>query len=257
MHITRPVATRLRLFCFPFAGALPNYFRQFADRIPADIELWALQLPGRGARAREPLLHDMHAIITPLVRAISPYLDLPFAFFGHSMGAAVSFALARRLRDQGLPLPLHMIVSGCRPVHLERPLPCVHRMNLDELTEELRILGGTPEAVLQDDELLQFYAPTIRADFEVLESYVPGHIEPLPVAVSIWAGTHDPRVAVDTVTAWGELFSGERREIHFPGGHMFIDSGQCQSQCLDELERVLARCTDHPAHHQHQRRTGT
>ena len=86
---------------------------------------------------------------------IASYSDLPCAFFGHSMGALISFELARRLRRRGIPGPIHMIVCGHRAPHLRDPHRAIHQLSDAEFRAKLREFGGTPEAVLQDDELME------------------------------------------------------------------------------------------------------
>src|ERR1039458_7197841 len=91
---------RLRLFCFPYAGAGALIFRTWSDGLPADVEVCPVQLPGRGTRLMERPFTQLSLLIEALAQALVPFLDKPFAFFGHSLGALVSFELARRIRRQ-------------------------------------------------------------------------------------------------------------------------------------------------------------
>ena len=111
----RPNArARLRLFCFPFAGGGASTYRGWPAHLPADIEVAAVQLPGREERLRETAFHDATELCVKLVDVLAPYFDRPFAFFGHSMGALVAFELARVLRKSGGPSPAHLFVSARR-----------------------------------------------------------------------------------------------------------------------------------------------
>jgi len=238
-----PPANPLRLFCFPFAGAAANYFRSWPAELPAHIDLLALQLPGRGLRMKEPLITDIDTAVAHVLADTIDLLDRPYAFFGHSMGALLAYELSHRLSREGHPLPRHIVVSGSLPAQLERLPPFVQRMNETELLDELHLLGGTPPEVLNDRELIRYYMPMIRADFQILENYRWRERPPLPVNTSIWAGAQDPRVPVGLVHRWHELFSGESRLSHFPGGHMFIDRPSTKSQCLAELGNILQTLT--------------
>ena len=110
--------TGVRLFCFSYAGGGAALYRPWLDALSPDIELCAVQLPGRENRLREPPFASLTALVDALVPALRPHLDRPFAFFGHSMGALVAFELARALRSRGDEQPSHLMLSGRRAPHL-------------------------------------------------------------------------------------------------------------------------------------------
>jgi len=81
----RQLRAKLRLFCFAYAGGSAWVFRPWAKQLPSDIEVCAIELPGRGQRLAEPALNHLPTVIQALGPELLPYMDLPFAFFGHSM----------------------------------------------------------------------------------------------------------------------------------------------------------------------------
>ena len=88
---------RLRLFCFPYAGGGTSIFRTWLDDLPPSIQICSVQLPGRESRLREPCFTRLEPLVQALVQAFPPYLDMPYAFFGHSLGALIGFELAREI----------------------------------------------------------------------------------------------------------------------------------------------------------------
>jgi hypothetical protein len=72
------------------------------------------------------------------------YLDEPFAFFGHSMGAVVAFELARLLRRRNQPLPRMLVASGARAPQFRRGHVPPPEPGEAEFVEALRRLEGTP-----------------------------------------------------------------------------------------------------------------
>jgi medium-chain acyl-[acyl-carrier-protein] hydrolase len=134
----------LRLFCFPYAGGGSSIFRTWAASLPSYVEVYAANLPGRGARIAEPPFTHISTMVESIADDLRPHLGKPFAFFGHSMGAIIGFELARLLRREDSPGPLHLFVSG----HPAPQLPVDFRRTYDlpeqELIEELRRLNGTP-----------------------------------------------------------------------------------------------------------------
>src|SRR6266571_3288313 len=142
----------LRLFCFPYAGAGSSIFRPWVDTsgiLPAEVDICPVYLPGRENRLREPLFTRLPPLVEALSHALESFLDVPFAFFGHSMGALISFELARYLRRHSLDV-MHLFVSGCRAPHIAHPDPSICQLPEPEFIEKLRLLNGTPEPVLQN-----------------------------------------------------------------------------------------------------------
>lgn len=92
----RPMAS-LRLLCIPFAGGGTVTFRRWAALLPPHIEAFAVQLPGREDRLREPALDDWQSMMDALIEAVAPLPFLPTAIFGHSLGAVIALELGRRM----------------------------------------------------------------------------------------------------------------------------------------------------------------
>ena len=221
----RPQA-RLRLFCFPYAGGGALIFRTWADGLPTDVEVCPIQLPGRGTRLMEPLFTQLSPLIQALAQALLPLLDKPFAFFGHSLGALVSFELARQLRRQYGVQPVRLFVSAGRAPQLpHRGLP-VHTLPDGDFLAELRRLNGTPRAVLEHEELMQIALPVLRADFAVYETYVYSTELPLNCPISIFGGLRDRTVSQSDLEAWREQTSGDFSLQMFPGDHFFLNTTQ-------------------------------
>ncbi len=108
----------IRLFLFPYAGGGPAVFNKWALEFPASIEVWIAHYPGRGARYQEAPVKEIRTLAERLSQAIRPFLDKPFAFFGHSLGGLLAFELARNLRSNHLPQPQLLFVSAYGAPHL-------------------------------------------------------------------------------------------------------------------------------------------
>ncbi|NJK49469.1 thioesterase [Candidatus Gracilibacteria bacterium] len=213
---------RLRLFCFPYAGAGASIFRPWSNTLPSSIEVCCAQLPGREKRWREKPLSELSPLIQTLAQVLLPYLDKPFAFFGHSVGALVSFELARQLRRQNSPSPLHLFVSGRRApqiAHLNSP---IHQLPTSAFVEELRRYNGTPEAVLQSPELMQLLLPVLRADLALDEVYTYISEPPLDCSISAFGGLQDKKANYQDLEAWREQSLRKFTLRTFIGDHFFI-----------------------------------
>ena len=106
-----------RLFCFPHAGVGPSVFRGWADQLAAVAEVCLIQLPGREGRLRETPLTSISELMPALIEDMTPLLDRPFAFYGHSLGATIAFECARNLR-RALDLSMPSLKIGLRSLSI-------------------------------------------------------------------------------------------------------------------------------------------
>lgn len=179
------------------------------------------------------------SLVETLERALHPYLDKPFAFFGHSMGALISFELARHLRRRSGVSPVHLLVSGARAPQRKDPFPPIHRLPDTGFVQQLRRLGGTPEDVLKNPEFMSLMLPTIRADFALCETYVHRFEPPLTCPISVYGGHQDSRVAYEDLLAWRYQTRSSFRVLVFPGRHFFLHTAE--AAIVDVACRDLAR----------------
>jgi len=229
------------MFCFPYAGGGASAYRGWAGSPGAlpDVEVCPVQLPGREGRLREAPFERPELLVQALADALQPYFrDLPFVFFGHSMGAMLSFELARELRRRGQALPLHLFVSGRRaPQEPDHDEP-IHELPEPEFIEKIRELNGTPEEVLQHAELMKLLIPVLRADFSVNETYVYKEEEPFEIGISSFGGLGDKEVSREQAAAWKDHTRGRFRLRMLPGDHFFIHANR--DMVLEAVARDLA-----------------
>lgn len=228
---------RLRLFCFPHAGGSATAYRQWSSALPADVEVWAAQLPGRTARMAEPPIRRLEALLSPMETAIRPLLDRPFELFGHSMGAVVAFELARRLRRLEAPAPRRLFLSGRHAPQVPDPDPPIHALPHEAFLQHLRRMGGTPEAIFHEPELLAMFLPALRADLEAVETWTHRDEAPLDVPIVSAGGADDPRAWPAGLEGWRAHTTGEFALHRFAGGHFYLHEGP---ELLALLRRSLA-----------------
>jgi len=212
-----------RLICVPFAGGGVAAFRPWSRVLPADVELLVVQLPGRESRVREAPFDDVHEIVRALAPVMREVSDLPFALFGHSMGALVAFELTRALERAGQPAPQRLFVSARRaPDDLERDPP-VHDLPdaafMDALQERY---GAIPEAVRQEPELLALLLPPLRADIRAIERYAPLTHEPVRCPLRIYGGADDRHPAPAQLAGWQRVATQAPQVRLFPGDHFYL-----------------------------------
>ncbi len=232
---------RLRLFCFPYAGGGASSFRSWPDDLPANIEVSPVQLPGRENRIGESLFTQLSPLIQTLAQVLRPYIDIPFAFFGHSLGALISFELVRQLRWQKSPMPMHLFISGRYAPQIPNPNPPIYQLPDILFAEELRWYNGTPEVVLQNPELMELFLPILRADFTINETYVYAPESPLSCPISTFGGLQDKEVSRSDLAAWREQTNGTFSLCMFPGDHFFLQKERYAllQAISDSLHRII------------------
>jgi medium-chain acyl-[acyl-carrier-protein] hydrolase len=213
----------LRLFCFPHAGAGPSAYAAWARCFPESVEVVGVHLPGRETRISEPSLTALGDMVAAVVPQLKPLFDRPFAFFGHSMGALMAFEVARALQAAGGPLPTHLFVSGRRAPDAAVPdEPLYHRLATADLVERVRAMGGVPEEILEDEELVSLLVPIFRADFMATQTYTYRHRPPLRCPITTLAGDADALTSPALLDGWARQTCGPFRAHVFPGGHFFL-----------------------------------
>jgi surfactin synthase thioesterase subunit len=240
---------RIRLVCFPHAGGSASFFIPMARELAPDVEVLAVQYPGRQDRRQEPLVPDIGELADRMSGVLRPLLSAgPVAFFGHSMGAVIAFEATRRLERDGGKGPVALFVSGRRAPSIVRE-ESVHRGDDDAVIKEMRALSGTEAAVFADDELLRMILPALRSDYQAIETYraTPGASVRARIVALI--GDADPRVSVFDARAWGEHTSGPF-ELHvFAGGHFYLSqrTQEVVERVNVDLKEYVRDATSHRA----------
>ena len=219
---------RQRLYCFAYAGGAAGVYGKWQTYFPSDVEVCAIQLPGRGTRLGEAPLRSLSAIIQKVADLIAHEAVMPFSLFGHSLGALLAFEVTQRLRAIGKRMPQRLFVSGCEAAHLFKRKKAFHLLPDDALIEQLRTYNGTPAEVLENRELMELILPMVRADFELVDQYSGYYRAAPPITLPIIAltGRQDPYCEPHRTTCWLDHSTVGGRVHQFDGDHFFIDSSR-------------------------------
>jgi surfactin synthase thioesterase subunit len=228
----RPDAA-MRLFCFHHAGGSAALYRLWPQALH-EFDVCAVQLPGRANRFTERPLDRLPAIVDALLPELLPLLDRPYAMFGHSMGSAVAFHLARALVARGAPAPSHLFVSGRQPPHLQYPEWRLDGKNDTQLFDAVvAAFGGLPPEVAEHPDLIELVMPALRADLEALDAMSTALPLPLPAPITAIGGRDDPYARDEHLGAWQSCTCRRLAVRHLDGGHFYFDDS------FDELAALI------------------
>lgn len=216
----------LRLFCFPYGGGGAAAFRTWQDLLPSTIEVCPVQIPGREERLNEPCATRLVSLVETIAESLSTFLDKPFAFFGHSLGAMMAFQLARQLRKEQLAQPLHLFVSGRRAPHIPDSGPRLYDLPTPEFVEALRQRNYVRPEILERTRLLELVAPILRADYEMVQTYSYEPDAPFDFPITAFGGTEDFDESGENLEAWRNQTRAAFTLHLFPGDHFFVNSSQ-------------------------------
>lgn len=223
------------LVCFPHAGGSAPFFLPFSRALSPSIDVLAIQYPGRQERGGEELIDHIDTLAELITRELLEFEDRPLALFGHSMGAIIAFEVAVRLEQDHHVLLEHLLVSGRRAPSVYRR-ESIHLRNDHDLLQEVRVLQGTHQDLLDDPDIRQMILPALRSDYHAIETYAFNEKERLTCPITAFIGLDDPRVSLEDARAWRSHTHAAFDLKTFPGGHFFL------LEHADIVVEALSRC---------------
>lgn len=198
-----------------------------------NVEVLALQLPGREVRYNEVLESDIEHLIRDIAAALSAYQDKPFALFGYSLGALLAFEVCREMRRDGRRLPDCLLLAAMGAAQLPPPQPPISSLPDSEFIEKVDQLFQPRNEAWQNPELRNFLLPILKADIALYESYRYRDEPPLPCPIEVFAGDSDRATSVESTRQWSQQTAASLTHHVLPGGHFFIEDA------LPELQRLV------------------
>jgi len=209
------------------------------------VDVLAIQLPGTESRVREAPLHSIPGMVDEFAPLIASQSDLPFGFFGHSLGSVLAFEVARALRRVGAAQPRFLIVSGRRPPRVpDRHAPLRHLPDGELVTHIDARYGGIRREVFQHPELMELLLPGLRASISALETYEFYDEPPLACPVLALGGASDPMAPLSDLAAWRAETTGPFSSRQYPGGHFYLLSDP--QPILAEVVAAVQACAPLP-----------
>lgn len=242
----------MELFAIPFAGGSEHCYRDLEKQFTA-IQMTVLALPGRGKLISQPCITSIDDMVNYLFQELQERLYQPYALFGHSMGAFIACMLSRKIDSAGLPMPKAVMLSGRKAPSIKEH-EIKHTMPTAQFRTMLQELGGVPDAVWQDEDIMTLFEPILRADFELLETFQYQEQQALDVPFYLYLGKDD-EISAEQAQAWQKETSQPLNITYFKGGHFYFqqDAALLAKKISEKLISPLVTETDSDARYDYAR----
>ncbi|MEI5103114.1 alpha/beta fold hydrolase [Streptomyces sp. PmtG] len=228
------------LLCVPFAGAGPSFFHPWRELSGDRWSVVPVELPGREKRLLEtPYRNVVEAAKTEIDGIVANLGEgARVVLFGHSLGAVLAYELAHLLSARGVHVE-RMIVSGSPGPWTQRERRATG-LEDEEFLARVEEFAGFRHEALDHPEMRELILPTLQADCEMHENYVPSTDDLVSVPICSLRGEDDGLVTAEEAQQWRDATtSGEFTYVEFPGDHMYlVDLGR---EVLDVIEAERAR----------------
>lgn len=215
---TAPVS----LVAFHCAGGSAQSFYPWKKAAAGLCELYAVELPGRARRLREPFARSVAALAEQFATQCRQLADKPLVLFGHSLGALLAYETARRLLAEGERRPLALLVSSRQSPDWLPVCAGLPELHDQALRDYLGDLAGTPREVLDNRAMMDLAVPILQADLELILDYQHCHPTPLEIPVQVFGGLDDHQVGYESLLAWQRLSGAGFSLRMVEGGHFAV-----------------------------------
>ncbi|MCL2895834.1 thioesterase II family protein [Brenneria tiliae] len=220
-HLGGRINAPIHLICFPHAGGSASYFRSWAEALPAEIALFALQLPLREERIDDEPVTSIGSLIKQLWDQLSRVPRQQRILFGHSMGATLAWELALALQKKGIP-PRHLFISGQMPPDHTRQTQ-FHRAEEDVLIAEVARFSATPPLLFEHPDIRELVLAQLRHDYALIENWQPTTRSMLYIPITFFHGLQDSEVTESAAQEWSRFTRGTFQLRCWPGDHFYLN----------------------------------
>jgi len=207
-----------KLFLVPFAGGNCYSFQFLMPHLSA-YDVVNLELPGRGMRMTEPLIQNFEQAAQDIYKQVKKNLGTePFFFYGHSLGTYIILRVTQMLESENLHPKCLILTGNAGPGTDHRKDR--HLLEKEDFKNELRKLGGFPEELMENEEMLAFFEPVLRSDFQIVSDCdLQGSTK---VQAPIYAMMGSEESLSPQLDNWGNYTEGRFEHEILKGDHFFI-----------------------------------
>ncbi|MFP3751447.1 thioesterase II family protein [Bacillus altitudinis] len=225
----------IQLICFPFAGGYSASYRPLFEKLKDTAEVTAAEPPGHGTNLM-PLETSIDRLAELYKEGLTGKLNRPFILFGHSMGGLVVYRLTQLLEREGID-PAAVVISAIQPPQTKRQI-LTHLSN-EAFVQHIAEMGGIPKELLENKPMMDYFTPSLRADYQALESFQHTDKTIIESPVYLLNGKQD-RKCMEDAAGWLTWANAIER-TDFEGGHMYINTHL--EQFAEHMRHVIEQTT--------------
>lgn len=232
---------KINLICLPFAGGNINSYKGFKNHFSDQFNIINIEFPGRGSRIKESLLFTIEQIAEDVFSQLQHQLDKPYAIYGHSMGSLIAYEVCKRIAEKGLPKPLHLFVSGKSGPSAQLDYIKMHDLPVAVFWKRVKEMGGIPQAILNEPELMNYFEPILRADLKAVEEYnYQNNKSAFDFPITVMIGK-DEDITDENANLWQKETTHQLHFYKFPGNHFFIFNNypQLAKLMMEKLQALI------------------
>lgn len=217
--------SKVKLICLPYAGGTAQSYIKWKTYLDKNIQLCPIELAGRGMRCNEKLYECFEEALEDVYYQVRNIINSEaYVLFGHSMGCWLIYELWHKINKSNFKKPEHMFLSGRRAPHIKKQDENYHTLPKQELKKVLLKFGGTPDEILENDDMFDCFYPIMKSDFKLTAAYK--HIEKkvkIDCRLSIFSGKYDDSIKMSELISWKKYTYQSCKFTLFKGGHFFIN----------------------------------
>ena len=225
----------IQFICFPFAGGYSASYRPLFEQLKDTAEVIAAEPPGHGTNLM-PLETSIDRLAELYKEGLTGKLNRPFMLFGHSMGGLVVYRLTQLLEKEGIN-PAAVIISAIQPPQTKRQM-LTHLSN-EAFVQHIAEMGGIPKELLENKPMMDYFTPSLRADYQALESFQHTDKTIIESPVYLLNGKQDKKCMEDA-DGW-LTWANSIERTDFEGGHMYINTHL--EQFAEHMRHVIEQTT--------------
>ncbi|MCS3484354.1 external thioesterase TEII [Bacillus sp. JUb11] len=225
----------IQLICFPFAGGYSASYRPLFEQLKDTAEVTAAEPPGHGTNLM-PLETSIDRLAELYKEGLTGKLNRPFILFGHSMGGLVVYRLTQLLEKEGID-PAAVVISAIQPPQTKRQI--LTHLSSEAFVQHIAEMGGIPKELLENKPMMDYFTPSLRADYQALESFQHTDKTIIESPVYLLNGKQDKKCMEDA-DGWLTWANAIER-TDFEGGHMYINTHL--EQFAEHMRHVIEQTT--------------
>ncbi|WP_024782220.1 thioesterase II family protein [Streptococcus mutans] len=215
----------IQIIMFPYLGgsgtSVMSLANEICAKIPVDIRV---AFPPGHVGSDYALCDNFVQLIDLYYKNLITILKKDSILFGHSMGGTIAYFLAKKIAEKNPELtPKKLIFSAAvAPDHMKNK-----RLSDKEneiIFKEIKRIGTMPEELTDNQELVDYFASILRADYKIIEEISEIEVQKIDIPTFFIMCHKDSLTSCQTILKWKDYLDSKISFYMMPAdaGHMYL-----------------------------------